>query len=152
MIPIQQSLLYVRPLYVESTQNPLPEIKQVIVVYGTQVAMEPTLAGALNDIFGVNVPGLQGSTQVNSGSGGASLSIPRSVSLSGLASSISQASSLYDNAQAALKAGNLAQYQADVNALGSLLASTQSLSGFPQSSTGASTSTTSTTLAKTAKG
>ncbi|NNN12162.1 MAG: UPF0182 family protein [Acidimicrobiaceae bacterium] len=152
MIPIQQSLLYVRPLYVESTQNPLPEIKQVIVVYGTQVAMEPTLAGALNDIFGVSVPGLQGSAQVSSGVGSGGPSVPSSVSLSGLASSISQASSLYDKAQAALKAGNLAQYQKDVNALGSLLASTQSLSGFPQSSTGSSASTTSTTLAKTAKG
>ena len=114
--------------------------------------MEPTLAGALNDIFGVNVPGLQGSTQTVSGGGGSGPSVPTSVSLSGLASSISQASTLYDKAQAALKAGNLAQYQADVNALGALLANTQSLSGFPQPSTRTSASTTTTTSPKAAKG
>ncbi|NNN20147.1 MAG: UPF0182 family protein, partial [Acidimicrobiaceae bacterium] len=38
MIPVHKALLYVRPLYVQSSQNPLPELKQVIVVYGTQAA------------------------------------------------------------------------------------------------------------------
>lgn len=140
MIPLGQSLLYLRPLYVESAQNPLPELKQVIVVYGSQAAMEPTLAGALNDIFGVTVPGVQGANQsssqpppsviVGSGSnsGGTSLQ-----------SIINQASALYSQAQAALKAGNLGLYQQDINQLGGLL--TQ-VSPTPKSQTKTTTSTT----------
>src|SRR5207237_1565844 len=51
MIPIDQSLLYIRPLYVQSSRNPLPEFKKIIVVYGNQAAMEDSLGQALTDLF-----------------------------------------------------------------------------------------------------
>ena len=52
VIPIQQSLLYVRPLYVQSTQNPVPQLRKVIVVYADQAAMGDTLQEALTQLFG----------------------------------------------------------------------------------------------------
>ena len=62
--PIEDSLLYVQPLYLQSTQTQLPQLKRVIVFYrapapaGGQgnaeqvVAMEPTLGEALVAAFG----------------------------------------------------------------------------------------------------
>jgi uncharacterized membrane protein (UPF0182 family) len=102
-------------MYVSSSTNPLPEIKQVIAVYGTQVALEPTFAAALNDIFGQIPPGVQGSQS-------AQVSSNTKTSLSQSAATlISQAQTLYNKAQAALKAGDLGQYQADIDQVGSLL-------------------------------
>ena len=60
-IPIDQSLLYVRPLYVSSKSSgqALPELKRVIVVYNNNVYYENTLQEALQDAF----PGLAQLTQ-----------------------------------------------------------------------------------------
>ena len=52
ILPIADSLIYVRPLYVSSSQTPFPQLVDVVVVYGKHVAMEPTLSGALGAIFG----------------------------------------------------------------------------------------------------
>ena len=52
-IPIEQSLIYVQPLYLSATeQGALPELRRVIVAYGNQIAMEPTLEQSLRRIFG----------------------------------------------------------------------------------------------------
>jgi len=52
-IPIDQSLVYVQPLYLAaSEQGALPELRRVIVAYGNQIAMEPTLEQSLARIFG----------------------------------------------------------------------------------------------------
>jgi uncharacterized membrane protein (UPF0182 family) len=51
-IPIDQSLIYVQPLYLAaSEQGALPELRRVIVAYGNQIAMEPTLELSLGRIF-----------------------------------------------------------------------------------------------------
>jgi hypothetical protein len=51
-IPIEQSLIYVQPLYLAaSEQGALPELRRVIVAYGNQIAMEPTLEQSLARIF-----------------------------------------------------------------------------------------------------
>ncbi|NET52045.1 MAG: COG1615 family transporter, partial [Merismopedia sp. SIO2A8] len=52
VIPIEQSLLYVEPIYLQAETEGLPELKRVIVAYGDQVVMEETLEGALVRIFG----------------------------------------------------------------------------------------------------
>ena len=141
MVPIHQSLLYIRPLYVASSQNPLPEIKQVIVVYGTQAAMEPTLAGALNDVFGAVLQGVQGSTQVTTPTSPPTTGGNGSGTTGGKTASqlVAQAIQLYQQAQAELKAGNLAGYQSAINQVGSILSQIQSSS---KSSTTASSTTT----------
>jgi uncharacterized membrane protein (UPF0182 family) len=51
VIPIEQSLLYVEPLYLEATENSLPTLVRVIVAYENQIVMNPTLKGALDAIF-----------------------------------------------------------------------------------------------------
>lgn len=53
VIPIEESLIYVRPLYLKAeVGNKIPELKRVIVGYEDQIAMEPTLEQALDKIFG----------------------------------------------------------------------------------------------------
>jgi uncharacterized membrane protein (UPF0182 family) len=55
-IPIDQSLVYVQPLYLAaSEQGALPELRRVIVAHGNRVAMEPTLEQSLLRIFGGRV-------------------------------------------------------------------------------------------------
>jgi uncharacterized membrane protein (UPF0182 family) len=52
VIPIEQSLLYVQPLYLQATEGQMPELKRVIVAYGNRIAMESSLDNALAKIFG----------------------------------------------------------------------------------------------------
>jgi uncharacterized protein len=52
-IPIDQSLIYVQPIYLAaSEQGALPELRRVVVAHGNQIAMEPTLEQALARVFG----------------------------------------------------------------------------------------------------
>lgn len=51
IVPIEQSLLYVEPLYLEATQNRLPTLVRVIVAYENRIVMAPTLQQALQAIF-----------------------------------------------------------------------------------------------------
>jgi uncharacterized membrane protein (UPF0182 family) len=52
-IPIEQSLIYVQPLYLAAAQQgALPELRRVIVAHGNRIAMEPTLEESLAAIFG----------------------------------------------------------------------------------------------------
>ncbi len=51
MIPIEQSLLYIQPLYLRAVDGRIPELKRVIVGYGNDIAMGVDLEDALNRIF-----------------------------------------------------------------------------------------------------
>ena len=51
IIPVEQSLLYVQPLYLEAENSKLPELTRVIVTYRDQVVMEPTLEESLTALF-----------------------------------------------------------------------------------------------------
>jgi len=53
IIPIENSLLYVEPIYLKAdAQDSLPEVKRVIVAYGDKIVMEETLEEGLEKIFG----------------------------------------------------------------------------------------------------
>src|SRR5438309_8802465 len=52
VIPVEDAIVYVEPLYLRSEQAQIPELKRVIVAYGDRVAMEPTLEEALGKVFG----------------------------------------------------------------------------------------------------
>ncbi len=56
VIPIERSLLYVEPLYLEAEQNSLPTLVRVIVVYENRIVMAKTLEQALRLIFQPNQP------------------------------------------------------------------------------------------------
>ena len=51
-IPIEESLLYVQPLYLAAERGRLPELKRVIVAYGNRIAMDETLEASLQQLFG----------------------------------------------------------------------------------------------------
>jgi uncharacterized membrane protein (UPF0182 family) len=50
-IPIENSILYVSPLYLRAEHGHLPELKRVIASYGEHVVMKETLAEALSALF-----------------------------------------------------------------------------------------------------
>jgi hypothetical protein len=52
VIPIEESMLYIRPLYLRAAGGRIPELKRVIVAYQNQIVMEETLDRALDRIFG----------------------------------------------------------------------------------------------------
>ena len=56
VIPIEESLLYVEPLYLEAEQNRLPILARVIVAYRNRIAMGETLDQSLNAIFSPKQP------------------------------------------------------------------------------------------------
>jgi uncharacterized membrane protein (UPF0182 family) len=57
VVPIENSLLYVSPLYLRAKTGQLPELKRVIAAYGDRVVMEETLAEALAALFKDTSPG-----------------------------------------------------------------------------------------------
>jgi uncharacterized membrane protein (UPF0182 family) len=151
MIPIDQSLLYIRPLYVQSSRNPLPEFKKIIVVYGNQAAMEDSLSQALTDLFGAPVPGLP-ATSASGAAVGPTTPITPSSPGSGVSATVSQllaqAQAAYAQAQNDLKAGDLGKYQTDINQAGDLLnqaSQAASASAAPSTSTPSTTAPPATT-------
>jgi uncharacterized membrane protein (UPF0182 family) len=56
VIPIENSFLYVVPLYLKAEGTNFPQLKRVIVATGDKVVMEPTLDGALISLFGTSSP------------------------------------------------------------------------------------------------
>jgi uncharacterized membrane protein (UPF0182 family) len=56
VIPIQESLIYVRPLYLRAAGGRIPELTRVVVVYQNQIVMEATLDMALERLFGERAP------------------------------------------------------------------------------------------------
>jgi uncharacterized membrane protein (UPF0182 family) len=56
VIPIEESLLYIRPLYLRSAGGRIPELKRVIVAHHNQIVMEETLDRALERLFPRGAP------------------------------------------------------------------------------------------------
>ncbi|MFH1562946.1 MAG: UPF0182 family protein [Nitrospirota bacterium] len=52
VIPVENSLLYVQPLYLVAQEGKIPELKRVIVGYGDRIAMKENLEQSLAEIFG----------------------------------------------------------------------------------------------------
>jgi uncharacterized membrane protein (UPF0182 family) len=51
-IPVEESLIYIEPMYLAAEKGSIPELKRVFVAYGNQIAMEETLDASLQAIFG----------------------------------------------------------------------------------------------------
>jgi uncharacterized protein len=56
VIPIERSILYVEPLFIQNPQAVIPELAQVVVVMGDDVVMQPTLEEALEVLVGIADP------------------------------------------------------------------------------------------------
>jgi uncharacterized membrane protein (UPF0182 family) len=114
MVPLDQSVLYIRPLYITSTTNSLPQLKYVIAVFNQDVDISPTLAGALTSVLGANVSvGPSGSSTggTTPPSGGTTTSGKTAQDY------LKQAATDYAAAQTALTNGDLGTYQDDVKAM-----------------------------------
>ena len=144
VVPIEKALLYVQPLYLQAEQTKLPQLKEVIVFYQSPeggsggasqaVAMEPTLSQALTDVFGSAPPvGPTPSPSPSpSPSGPTPTPSPTGTSAPGQISAqartlIQQANTEFEAAQAALRAGDFAEYGRQVNALKATLSKLQAL-------------------------
>jgi uncharacterized membrane protein (UPF0182 family) len=55
-VPIENSFLYVVPVYLTAEGTDFPQLKRVIVISGDKVAMEPTLDEAIQAVFGTQQP------------------------------------------------------------------------------------------------
>jgi uncharacterized membrane protein (UPF0182 family) len=69
IIPLEDSLIYVQPLYLVATdKGGLPELRRVIVAYGNDVVMEETLEAAIQRLFSGTLPSMKmvekGATEV----------------------------------------------------------------------------------------
>ena len=144
MIPIQQSMLYVRPLYTESTGNPEPQLRDVIAVFGQRVSMAPTLDAALTEALGVTV----GTGAVSTTTTTSTTTVPTTTPKHGssaeqqAAADLTQAAQDYTKAQQDLKSGTLGGYQKEVAAAQQEESKAQSLLGTAASSTGSASTTT----------
>ena len=106
VVPINQSILYYQPIYLQGEQNPLPEFKFVVVVFQDRIIMEETLSDALDSIFG---EGISEDTQEETDN-----ESPLDL--------LQKASAAFDRAQEELVAGNLGKYQELIERAQSLVA------------------------------
>ncbi|WP_416387377.1 UPF0182 family protein [Caminicella sporogenes] len=101
IIPIENSLLYVEPIYIKSAnENSLPEVKRVIVAYGDKIVMEPTLRESLEKIFGKesDMPKVD-------------ISVPNKlIEKENINELIIRANNVFSSAQEAQRQGNWAEY------------------------------------------
>ena len=131
VIPINESLIYVRPLYLRSSERGIPELKRVVVTYQGRIVMADTLTQALVEIFGRTVAAGLAPDQLSSdatsvvqtpvdegpavtGVAGVPAGEPPADSLKSLAA---DAQSHMENAQKAIREGNWAAYGEEMRKL-----------------------------------
>jgi len=123
VIPIEDSLLYVEPLYLQAEQSKMPELRRVIVVYGERVVMEKNLDEALKKIFG---PGAPPVTETPDNPNPDSSSTPESLSITELTA---KASLTFQEAQRRLREGDWAGYGESISELEAILLELQKVAG-----------------------
>ena len=125
VIPIEESLIYVRPLYLRAANGRIPELTRVIVAYQNQIVMEPTLEGALARLFGAAAAGDgtgagPGRSPAISGSEPAA-SVPAQPSDQSAEALATRARGHYDRAVEAQRSGDWAKYGEELRLLGEVL-------------------------------
>jgi uncharacterized membrane protein (UPF0182 family) len=106
IIPISDGLLYVQPVYVRSSQETaIPELKRVLIANGGRLGYGTNLQLALNDSFGVAVVPPEDGEPSPDGT------VPQQI-----ARLLQQAVDHFAQAEEALRAGDLARYQSEIEA------------------------------------
>jgi uncharacterized protein len=106
VIPIENSILYVTPLYLRAEYGHLPELKRVIAAYGEKVVMKETLSEALSALFAT--PGTARPAS------GAAMEVPH-------AGAEQEALDRYNQAMERLKSGDWVGFGAQMDAMRSVL-------------------------------
>jgi len=113
-IPLDQSLIYVQPLYLAaSEQGAVPELRRVIVAYGNQIVMEQTLAQSLARLFGARPTGPPAAATAAARPGGAEPAGERLLA--------QRALEIWNRAQDALRRGDWTAYGAEQKRLEDML-------------------------------
>jgi uncharacterized membrane protein (UPF0182 family) len=127
VIPIEESLIYVRPLYLRGAGGRIPELTRVVVVYQDQIVMEQTLEAALARLFGGAPPRVPPTTTTST-STSAQPTQPVTTAVAAAAAGSPQLAVLADEAQAhyrraidAQRAGDRSKYGEEIRALGQTL-------------------------------
>jgi uncharacterized membrane protein (UPF0182 family) len=146
MVPVGQSIVYLRPLYVASSSNPLPQLTDVIGVLGQQVVVEPSLSQTLSTLLNTSI-----ATPGGSSGGGNSTSPGTGTLPAQVQQNLAQAQTDYQLALAALRAGDLGTYQSDIDAMDQQIAAAQSAVKAAEATTSTTTTTTTTPAKKSTK-
>ncbi|OGM24945.1 hypothetical protein A2627_03190 [Candidatus Woesebacteria bacterium RIFCSPHIGHO2_01_FULL_39_28] len=113
VIPIEESLFYVRPLYLKADAGKIPELKRVIVAYENKIAMEETLEAGLARLFGIGI-GQQAKS--------AGETVPsKAAAETSKENLLKQAVETYDAAIRAQKEGDWGRYGEEIKKLGEIL-------------------------------
>jgi len=102
VVPIETSLIYIQPIFLEEEGGAFPEFRRVAVVFGDQVEWAETLDGALALIFG-------------GGDGEEPPEPPTGPGDDTVEELLSQAADAFAAAEIALRSGDLAEYQRQVS-------------------------------------
>jgi uncharacterized membrane protein (UPF0182 family) len=121
VIPIEESLIYVRPLYLKADAGNIPELKRVIVGYEDNIAMEKTLDEALHKIFGGLMGEKEGMVSERPGLSAASIASEKGVVLS--QSDYTKIKRIFERVMGAQTEldQSLANYKKDLQSLGEVL-------------------------------
>ena len=135
VIPIEESLLYVRALYLKAKDGTIPELKRVIVAHQNEIVMEETLEAAIDRLFGRGGGGAStsgpagaaapavtpaGSAAAPPGSAATTAPVEQAGSAAHKALA-AQALAHYERAIAAQRDGNWALYGEEIKKLGDVL-------------------------------
>ena len=105
IVPIEDSVVYLQPIFLEEEGGAFPEFRRVAVVYSDQVEWADSLDGALSLVFGES----EGDGDDGDGDGDGGGEIPGDTST--LEDLIQEADDAFTSADAALRNGDLAGYQ-----------------------------------------
>ena len=123
MIPIEDSIMYIEPVYLQAEINPFPELKRVIAVNGNRIVMEPTLEQALAKVIDAT-PAVQPAPTDPPPAPTTPEPTPTPTPVGGtedIAALVREAQEAYDSAQQALRDGDFAGYGAQIQRLEQLL-------------------------------
>ena len=126
VIPVEESLIYVRPLYLKASGGRIPELTRVIVAYQNQIVMEDTLEEGLARIFGARgAPAAPATTPPDATQTSVPAPAPQTAGAAPAAAGndalAAEARTHYDRAIAAQRAGDWAKYGEEIRALGGVL-------------------------------
>jgi uncharacterized membrane protein (UPF0182 family) len=120
VVPIDSSVVYFQPLYIESDgQAALPELKRILVAFGDRIAMEPTMDRALARIFGTATDAGSRPSAVVAAADASATRGPRGAD--GASDRLREAAAIYRRAQSALRRGDLSEYAREIEGLGNVL-------------------------------
>ncbi len=125
VIPIEESLIYVRPLYLRAQAGRIPELTRVIVAYQNRIVMEPTFEQAIGRLFG-QADRVAPPPRPAAGITAAPAPAPGTAAPAGVDSAAwnrmaDEARDTYRRALEAQKAGDWAKYGEEIRRLGELL-------------------------------